>query len=111
MSEERKPSGVPWIAGVVLVLALYVGAYYATVEPIPIPKSDADDRIFVGEIRAFYPAWIAFGITPNGIFGAAHWLDRRRFAEPRCVQHWPVMRAQICPLRRAAFDALSAHGG
>ena len=69
MTEPRKPSLILPVAGAVLLLAGYVGAYYAMVYPydgMALFPSRRNGTVSWG-VR---PAWERF-------FAPIHWLDRR----------------------------------
>lgn len=80
MSEERKRSVAPWIAGVALtvLLGLYVGAYYRMVRRVewwnagPPPGGE--------RFQPIYPA-LPVGDRSERIaaqlFRPIHWIDRR----------------------------------
>lgn len=74
MSEERKRSVAPWIAGVVLVLlGLYVGGYYAMVRPTFIPEPTGYLPVYrnlSAPRQTRTPSLLAF-------FAPVHRIDRR----------------------------------
>jgi hypothetical protein len=74
VTSPRKPSPFPWIGVVVLALLMgaYVGAYYSTIEPIPIANGNGVViRVFTG-YRHIGPLRFA-----RIFFFPIHAIDRR----------------------------------
>ena len=77
MTSPRKSGFVlPVAVTLAVLLGLYVGAYYAMVEPIPAQKYVLSKGAYsaVPTFLATYSRWDDW-LTP--LFSPAHWLDRR----------------------------------
>lgn len=82
--EEKRSYAVPVIAGVLLLLpCLYVGSYYALVEPTSILSLSYDDVTFL-------PYYSVGGETAKAAFYPVHRLDR--LVRP---SHWQIDPSRI----------------
>lgn len=76
MSDERKPTSVVrWIAGVALVLALYVGAYYATAGGVGDVGGEFSPAYIVPLVPESWDRALNDSLTV--VFAPIHWIDRR----------------------------------
>jgi hypothetical protein len=85
MAASRKPGFVLPLAVLTVLLGLYVGAYYAMVEPVPFDDDPPDfEATYYCPFAPFLESRRGLGLRVlrwqtecDAFFAPIHWLDRR----------------------------------